>query len=337
MQCAPVPCACSPRQPCPVLRALLRLQQGVLTIKQAREHGWSYGTVRHAVDSGRWRRVHRGVFVAQTGPLSYYQQIWAGVLAGGEDAAASHATALWLADREGPAPRKVHITVPWPGAVTMSDRAVKVHRSKTMTESDLHPVARPPRVTVERAVVQCAISAKDVDEAVSVIARTVQRGLTTADRLLTILEATPSVPRRALLLEATRLAGAGAHSGAEVAYLRQCSRHGLPEPECQRREVAGGAFYLDAYYRRHPGRPVVVELDGRLGHFDVDSWRKDMLRDSTHVARGRVALRLPALLTFTDPGRPVGLVASVLRREGWDGELTCRSRACSCRRWFLEQ
>jgi hypothetical protein len=256
-------------------------------------------------------------------------------LAGGDEAAASHETAIWLADPRDSTPKLVHIAVPRTESGHVIDPAVRVHRVRALPAADLHPVARPPRVTVERAVVQCATAAGDVDEAVSVIARTVQRGLTTAGRLLTILEGASNLPRRAVLLEATRLAGGGAHSGAEVAYLRHARRHGLPEPECQHREVAGGAFYLDAYYRHHPGRPVVVELDGRLGHFDVDSWRKDMLRDSTHVARGRVALRLPALLTFTDPGRPVGLVASALRREGWDGELTCRQRNCSCRRWFL--
>ena len=318
------------------MRSALRSQQGVLSLAQAQQHGWSYGTVRHAVDSGRWRRVHRGVVIAQTGPLSYLQRVWAAVLAAGERAAASHETALWLPDRRDQPPKKVHIALPRTVSGHVIDPAVRVHRLRALPPSDLHPVARPPRVTVERAVLQCVTAARDVDEAASVIARTVQRGLTTAGRLLPSLAGAPNLPRRAALLEAARLAGGGAHSGAEVAYLRHAGRHGLPEPECQRREVAGGAFYLDAYYYRHPGRPVVLELDGRLGHFDVDSWRRDMLRDSSHVASGRVALRLPALLTFTDPGRPVGLVASVLRREGWNGTLTCRSRTCSCRRWFLE-
>jgi hypothetical protein len=63
--------------------------------------------VRHAVDSGRWRRVHRGVVLAQTGPMTNLQLVWAAVLAGGKDAAASHDTALWLADRQWPVPKLV--------------------------------------------------------------------------------------------------------------------------------------------------------------------------------------------------------------------------------------
>jgi putative AbiEi antitoxin of type IV toxin-antitoxin system len=330
-------CACTPRQPCSIMRALLRGQQGVLAVDQAREHGWSYGTVRHAVDSGRWRRVHRGVFVAETGRMTYLQQVWAAVLAGGADAAASHGTALWLADQRDQPPRLIDITLPWPGNAAISDRSVRVHRSTNLVASDLHQAARPPRTTVERAVLDCAAVARSVDDAVAVLARSIQRGLTTPSRLLALVERLANLPRRAELTEALVLAGAGAHSAAEVRYLRHATSHGLPTPVCQRREVDGGAMYLDVFYDQHPGRPVVVELDGRLGHFDAESWRRDMLRDNAHVLRGRVTLRIPALLTFTDPGRPIGMVASVLRREGWDGALSCRHRTCSCRLWFSEQ
>ena len=157
-----------------------------------------------------------------------------------------------MADQRDQPPKTVHVALPRGVSGQVDDPLVHVHHVRTLTAADLHPVARPPRITVERAVLQCAMAARDLDDAVSVIARTVQRGLTTASRLLTILEAARNLPRRAVLLEATRLAGAGAHSGAEVAYLRHSRSHGLPEPECQRREVAGNAFYLDAYYRRHP-------------------------------------------------------------------------------------
>jgi hypothetical protein len=94
--------------------------------------------------------------------------------------------------------------------------------------------------------------------------------------------------------------------------------------------------YLDVRYDHLAGRAVVLELDGRLGHFDVDSWRRDMLRDSLQVASGDVVLRLPALLMFTQPAIPIGLVALALRREGWDGQLRrCRDRACGCHDWPL--
>ena len=140
-----------------------------------------------------------------------------------------------------------------------------------------------------------------------------------------------------MLLDALALAGEGAHSAAEVRNHRQARLHGLPLGRCQARNVLGGAIYLDVRYEHHPGRAVVLELDGRLGHFDVDSWRRDMLRDSLQVASGDVVLRLPALFVFTQSAIPLGLVALALRREGWDGQLRrCRDRTCGCHDWPLD-
>jgi hypothetical protein len=94
--------------------------------------------------------------------------------------------------------------------------------------------------------------------------------------------------------------------------------------------------YLDIRYDKQPGRRVVLELDGRLGHFDFDSWRRDMLRDSLQVASGDVVLRLPALFVLTQSAIPIGLVALALRREGRDGQLRrCRDQTCGCHAWPL--
>lgn len=313
------------------MRQMLREQEGVVTVAQAVQHGWSRQTLQRQVTSGRWGRIGRGVYVTQTGGLSYEQRIFAGVLGCGNGAAASHETALWLADRgEGP-PKFVHVTVSTTNHLATTQQGLYVHRSRSLSAADIHPARRPTRVTVERAVLDCVRGAATVDDAVAVIARTVQRGLSTAQRLQAVIETAPAVPRRRVLLEAVALAGAGAHSTAEVRYHQQGRIHGLPPAECQVHEVIGGAVYLDARYRRHPGRPVVVEIDGRLGHFDARSWRHDMLRDAAQVVAGDVVLRLPALFLFTDPGQIMVPVAAVLRNEGWTGSLRpCRNLACSC-------
>jgi hypothetical protein len=179
-------------------------------------------------------------------------------------------------------------------------------------------------------------TARTDDEAVAIVARTVQRGLSTSGRLKEAISSASSLPRRTMLLDAVTLAGDGAHSAAEVRFSRQARAHALPVGRCQVRIVQGGALYLDVRYDKHPGRPVVLELDGRLAHFDVESWRRDMLRDTLQVVSGDVVLRLPALLMFTQAAVPVGLVALALRREGWDGRLRrCRARTCGCHAWPL--
>jgi very-short-patch-repair endonuclease len=314
------------------MSAQLRRQVGILSLDQARRHGWTRGEVRNLVESQRWQRVHPGVFATKTGALSYVQRVWAAALAVGRDVAVSHETALWLIDpADGPPPAKIHLTLPIRRTVQLSAAGIVVHRTRCLPAAHRHPAGHPPRVTVERAIADAAGAAASEDEAVSVIARAVQRGLTTPRRLNAMLDELTRLPRRALLREALALAGSGAHSAAEIKFVRGASGHGLPAFKLQVRDVIGGAICLDALIMAPSGRALVVELDGRLGHFDADSWRRDMLRDSTQAAAGRLVLRLPALLTFTDAGQIFGLVAAALRREGWRGRLRCSAPRCSCR------
>jgi hypothetical protein len=320
------------------MRSLLRKQAGLFAFSQAREHGWSLDRLRVQVEAGRWRRLVRGVYVTHTGNLTYHQRILAALLYCGDDAVTSHGTALWLADPVGEAPKMVHVLVLANRVIRTPLKDVVVHRTRHLPASDIHPARWPPRVVVERAVIDIVRSARSDDEAVAVVARTVQRGLSTPRRLHEAIVTAASLPRRGMLLDALALAGEGAHSAAEVRFHRQARAHGLPVGRCQVRLVLGGAVYLDVRYDHHSGRAVVLELDGRLGHFDFDSWRRDMLRDGLQVASGDVVLRLPALFLFTQAAIPIGLVALALRREGWDGQLRrCRDQQCGCHAWPLAE
>jgi hypothetical protein len=317
------------------MSVLQQRQVGIVSLDQARCHGWTRGEVRNLIASERWQRIHPGVYATKTGALSYLQRIWAAVLAVGGDVAASHETALWLSDRaDRQPPAKVQLTIPIRRTVQLRAPGVVIHRTRCLPDRHLHPTAHPPRVTVERAIADVAGAAATGDEAVSVIARAVQRGLTTPRRLDAMLDELTQLPRRALLREALALAGSGAHSPAEMRFVRQAAVHNLPAFTLQVRDVIGGAICLDALLVTPSGRELVVELDGRLGHFDAESWRRDMLRDSTQAASGRIVLRLPALLTFTDIGQIFGLVAAALRREGWTGTLRCSNSRCTCRAVF---
>src|SRR4051794_21313887 len=99
---------CRATRPCRLMSGVLRRQVGVVSLEQARRHGWTPGELRNLVDSRRWQRVHPGVFATKTGSLSYLQRIWAAVLAAGDDVAVSQKTALWLVDpADRPPPAKV--------------------------------------------------------------------------------------------------------------------------------------------------------------------------------------------------------------------------------------
>ena len=63
-----------------LLAAKVAGQAGLVTRSQARAHGWSKGAIRWQIESGRWARVHRGVYLttlaAMTGRCERWQRCW---------------------------------------------------------------------------------------------------------------------------------------------------------------------------------------------------------------------------------------------------------------------
>jgi very-short-patch-repair endonuclease len=290
-----------------------RGQAGVVHLRQVGEYGWTRSGVRAQVAAGRWQRAGRGVYALQSGALDHEQHIWTGVLSAGTGAAASHATALWLVDRTMPVPGMVHVCVPWPRSVRPLPGVV-VHRLTSMA-GDIHPVGTPPRLRVERAALEAAAAARGDEDAIALVSDVVQRGLSTADRLRDVLLRLPTLRRRAMLDDVLSMAGEGAHTLLEVRHEQIRRGHGLPQPRRQQRH---GRAVVDVDYDG-----LVVELDGRKGHLDVDGWWKDMLRDDLHEAEGRAVLRFPGHILLTRPHVVAHLEAAVLTRLGWRGPLRC--------------
>jgi hypothetical protein len=84
------------------LQELVRGQAGVVSRKQALAYGMSVGEINARLKFGRWRAVHRAVYVTHAGPLTRSAQLWAALLYAGQSARLSHESAaevLGLADR----------------------------------------------------------------------------------------------------------------------------------------------------------------------------------------------------------------------------------------------
>jgi hypothetical protein len=295
---------------------LLETQAGVVTLGQATTHGWTRHAVAAQTAAGRWSSLHRNVYATFTGELTYEQRLWSGLLYAGRRAAASHESALWLHDRKRPEPRLVHVTVRRRRDAVQAG-GLRVYRSD-LSPHEVLDLAQPPRVRVERAVLECAAARPKLDDAVAVVADAVQRGATTAERLRSALRERPCLRHRAILGEVLDMCGSGAHSLLEVRHEWIRRSHGLPEPVRQKRHE-GAVVDVD-----YDG--LVVELDGRAGHFEVAGWWKDMLRDDLHTARGRAVLRFPGFVLLTQPYVVAHLEAEALERLGWTGPVRCPPR-----------
>lgn len=102
--------------------------------------------------------------------------------------------------------------------------------------------------------------------------------------------------------------------------------HGLPVPTTQvRRRVAGRVTYTDVDFSPHP---VLVELDGRLGHDTRAERFRDHRRDNGNAEEGRTTLRYGAEDCGDDPCAVAVQVAAVLRRAGWGGDAVACGPRC---------
>lgn len=265
-------------------------------------------------------RVHRGVYVDHTGPLTAEQRAWAAVLFFWP-AALCHETALaWDLNERRVRDAQVHV------AVDSSRRVSKlagttVHRVTGFDALVLDNLS-PPRVRVEQAALEVAATARSERRAVAVLADACQSHRTTATRLLRRLDAMPRLRHRRLLRMVLRDVASGAYSVLERKYLCRVERlHGLPTGRRQHRASAGRAIWFrDVEY---VDQRVIVELDGRLGHSAADDRWADLDRDVSAVVSHRITIRL-GYGQVLQPCRVATALAQVLIARGWAG----RPRPC---------
>jgi hypothetical protein len=164
----------------------LRQQDGVVARWQALQ--WMTAeTLLHRVRSGRWQRVHRGIYLAHSGAVTDRQRRWIAALAagggrpaagvgtpaiGGTPSAAGGSmaalavvsgrvgalagtTALEAAGLRGYGSATVHVLIPADWAARNSPSNSVIHRTRHLRPSDLRR-GRPPRTTPARSVVDAA-------------------------------------------------------------------------------------------------------------------------------------------------------------------------------------
>lgn len=293
---------------------LLFRQDEVLAGWQARRH-LSESALRHRVRSGRWRQVHRNVYVTHSGPVSAEQRLWIAVLGCGRNTALAGLTAAARCGLKGFGgdgiqvirPARLRSMAPPPGVV--------VHRSSTLTRDDVNRRGLPPHTTNARSLVDAAAWAATDDRARVIIAAGFQQRLVGGDDIHQVVYRMPTLRRRALILATANDARDGSQSLPELRYLQASRRAGLPEPTRQhrRKDASGRVRYLDIYYERWG---VHVEIDGSQ-HVDVRAHWADMKRQNDLWIAGDRVLRFPAWLVRERPQEVAAQVRRALEAAGW--------------------
>jgi hypothetical protein len=299
------------------LSSLVESQHGVLSRAQATQAGLTRHEITAQLRSGRWQRLHRGVYASFSGHPPREAVLWAAVLRVGHDAVLSHRTAAELSGLiDTPAP-SIHVSV-CRQAGSLQVSGIVVHYSSRLAAAR-HPARTPPQTRVEDTVLDLAQLAGSAEDAVGWLIRACQQRLTRPDLLRQAMRERARLRWRGDLAEVLTEVRAGVHSCLERRYLRNVERaHGLPTANRQILIVRGPSrVYEDV---RYPDYGTCVELDGALAHPADSRWR-DTRRDNANAADGIITLRY----SWTDVAyRPCAVAAEVaraLQRRGWTGTL----------------
>lgn len=242
---------------------LCALQRDVVTRQQAESAGWTEGQVNRHLASGRWRALHRGVFITHTGPVSWTSRVWAALLHAGPDAVASHRTAGRLQGLVDEDPQVLELLVPWEQRVENRPGLV-VRRARNLA-SQRHPSRTMAQTRVEHTVLHLARQAAGDDEVAALLLSACQRRATTPERLADALDTWPRHRRRGLILDVLSEAREGVASPLERRYRRDVERgHGLPASiRGQHLVMSGRNTNADVRYELFALR---VELEGLRWH-----------------------------------------------------------------------
>ncbi len=271
------------------LAALGAAQWAVFSLDQVAALGLSDSAIRKRAATGRLHRVHRAVYSLVPPGLLKREGRWlAAVLACGPGAVLSHRAAAALLDLRPYDGTKIDVTVPT--RATRQRPGITIHRSTTLSPTDIATVHGIPCTSVARTLFDLA----------EVIDR---RGLERAFDQSEVLEVFDLRAIEDQLARNPTRPGAGAvqsvldehyigttltWSELEEQFLRVCREHGLPPPELNAWVTlpdGGPAIRGDFVWREHR---VIVETDGRRYHGTRQAFERDRRRDQrTIVARWR--------------------------------------------------
>lgn len=263
------------------LTDLVRLQRGVVTRPQLIELGFTAGAIRHRLTSGRFRRVHRGVY--QVGPIiPRHARELAAVLACGPTALLGDRSAAGLWDLVPPPDDpSVPVDVVRIGGSSRDRPGIRIRRVSRLDPADRAecggiPVTSPARTLLDLAAV---VGSRDLERAV---ARAERERLVDRDELEDRVARHGGRRGAPALRAVLERAGGPAltRSEAEVRFLRLVRKARLPAPKTNARV---GGYELDFLWRE---LGIAVEVDGYEFHSSRPRFESDRRRAAELASRG---------------------------------------------------
>ena len=284
------------------IAALADRQHGVVDHRQLVALGASRRHVGRRIEAGRLLVLHRGVYAVGHRRLVPNGRRLAAVLACGEGALLSHASAAALWDlAPDPSGSRQHVTVSGSGG-RAARHGLVVHRGRDAPGTRIDGV---PVTTVTRTLVDLAGVVRRPALQRALEAAEAQRRLDAGAVLRTAI-GRPGAPALRMLL-ATELPVT--RSVFEAEFLELCRRWRLPAPAVNARI---GGYEVDFAWVE---RRVVVECDSFAFHRSRAAFERDRARDVELGRLGFRVLRFTHRQVTSDSAWVADALADALRRD----------------------
>jgi hypothetical protein len=270
----------------PRVAAIAEGQYGVVTFEQLLGLGLGEHGIYERVRTMRLLRLHRGVYAVGHEQLRGEGYWLAAVLACGEGAVLSHASAAALWKIRGSAAAVIDVTVP-SRAGRVGRKGIRIHRSGRLGVHDVTLRDGIPVTTVARTLLDLAdvLPRQALKRALD---ESEYQRLFDLTALTAVVNANPG-RRGATLLKLAADPSNLTRSELENRFLTFCARNDIPTP-LTNRIVLG--YEVDAYW---PKAKLVVELDGYAAHGTRKTFQSDRERDRHLTLAGYRPVRVTPL------------------------------------------
>lgn len=282
-------------------------QRGLITYKQLLACGYTRSSVSRAAISGRFHRLHRGVYVVGHTQLAPLARELGALLAIGEGAVLSHHSAAVLWEMITYLPAVVDVCLQ--GAARASRAGLRLHSTRRLESADITMrhgllITRPARTLIDMAGVEPARAfAWTAEQARS-------RRLVSDASLQDALDRAPPGRGpsrvRAHLREVAEPAFTRSDGERRLLELLRAAR--LPEPRVNAR-VEG--WEVDFWW---PQKRFAIEFDGWDGHRSRAAFERDSVKQSQLAAAGIQLARVTGRRLRDDPYAVIAETAAGLSR-----------------------
>ncbi len=286
---------------------------GVFSRVEAVREGATQRMIHTRIASGRWKRLHPGVYRLEGAPGSWRQALAAVCLAAGPIAVGSHHAAARLWQLAGVAWHRIEISVPLGRRHRCSD--VVVHEVAQLSRVDVTMVEAIPVTTPTRTLIDLAAVISE-DQLAEAVDDALRRGLTTISRLRRGMERLGSRRGSAGL---SRVLNARApvepipQSVLETRFLRLVERANLPGVERQYR-VRDRGRSIGVVDFAYPELRIAIEIDGYRWHSGRAPWERDLARRNLLTALGWSVIHITSTDLEQRPNHVIELISAARRR-----------------------